>query len=314
MKNERGNNTLSSVGMCFLGFILGAGVTLIFAEPENHLFMVILLVLIALSLIFVSAKYIVSELVLPRMAKRRAALRALGKHGVRIIRHDDTAKIAYKGILALLNDDTAKAEELLQKALSLSDSRQNQLFCLEWLRNLYENQENDSKVLWCYRKAVEYAPDNPEFQSRLGHYYYVEGKLDQALYCFEQALRYDPNNGYSYYIMAKIALIRGEDEKAREILDKLTKINENHPLCHAELAEYYAMKGNAEKAEEECKKSQLCGVKEPDELNKRINAMLSFHNTEYDGNDLPSSYYRRLEKKRSEKPVHGGGIGVIDND
>ena len=144
MKNERGNNTLSSVGMCFLGFILGAGVTLIFAEPENHLFMVILLVLIALSLIFVSAKYIVSELVLPHMAKRRAALRALGKHGVRIIRHDDTAKIAYKGILALLNDDTAKAEELLQKALSLSDSRQNQLFCLEWLRNLYENQENDS--------------------------------------------------------------------------------------------------------------------------------------------------------------------------
>lgn len=169
-------------------------------------------------------------------------------------------------------------------------------------------------MLWCYRKAVEYAPDNPEFQSRLGHYYYVEGKLDQAIYCFEQALRYDPNNGYSYYIMAKIALMRGEDEKALETLEKLTKINENHPLCHAELAEYYAIQGNVEKAEEECKKSQLCGVKEPDELNKRINAMLSFHKTDYDGNDLPSAYYRRLEKKRDEKPLHSGGTGVINND
>lgn len=314
MKNERGKNTLASVGLCVLGMILGSGFTFIFAEPENHMFMIILLILMSVSLVFISARYIISELVLPHMAKRRAALRALGKHGVRIVRRDNTAKIVYKGILALFSDDTAKAEELLQKALSLSDSRQNQIFCLEWLRNLYENQENDSKVLWCYRKAVEYAPDDPEFQSRLGHFYYVEGKLDQAIYCFEQALRYDPNNGYSYYIMAKIALIRGEDEKARETLEKLTKINENHPLCHAELAEYYAMKGNAEKAEEECKKSQLCGVKEPDELNKRINAMLSFHNTEYDGNDLPSAYYRRLEKKRSEKPVHNGGLGVVDND
>lgn len=314
MKNEKKNNVLSGLGMFLLGAILSAGIILMTMTPDNYIFFLTLIILLSVAAIFQAAKYIVSELVVPRMAKRRAAIRALGKHGVRIVRHDEAAKTAYKGILALINDDMAKSEELLQKALSLSDSRQNQIFCLEWLRNLYENQENDSKVLWCYRKAVEYAPENPEFQSRLGHYYYVEGKLDQAIYCFEQALRYDPNNGYSYYIMAKIALMRGEDEKARETLEKLTKINESHPLCHAELAEYYAMQGNAEKAEEECKKSQLCGVKEPDELNKRINAMLSFHKTDYDGNDLPSDYYRRLEKKRDEKPLHSGGTGVVNND
>lgn len=314
MKNEKKNNVLSGLGMFILGAILSAGIILMTMTPDNYIFFLTLIILLSITAIFQAAKYIVSELVVPHTAKRRAALRALGKHGVRIIRHDEAAKIAYKGILELLNDDMAKSEELLQKALSLSDSRQNQIFCLEWLRNLYENQENDSKVLWCYRKAVEYAPENPEFQSRLGHYYYVEGKLDQAIYCFEQALRYDPNNGYSYYIMAKIALMRGEDEKARETLEKLARINENHPLCHAELAEYYAMQGNAEKAEEECKKSQLCGVKEPDELNKRINAMLSFHKTDYDGNDLPSAYYRRLEKKRDEKPLHSGGTGVVNND
>lgn len=314
MDKECRKSVLSGLGWFLLGAVLPGGIILIKYDSENKIITLIIVIVFALAAIFQAAKYIVSELVVPHMAKRRAAIRALGKHGVRIIRHDEAAKTAYKGILELLNDDMAKSEELLQKALSLSDSRQNQIFCLEWLRNLYENQENDSKVLWCYRKAVEYAPENPEFQSRLGHYYYVEGKLDQAIYCFEQALRYDPNNGYSYYIMAKIALMRGEDEKARETLEKLARINENHPLCHAELAEYYAMQGNAEKAEEECKKSQLCGVKEPDELNKRINAMLSFHKTDYDGNDLPSAYYRRLEKKRDEKPLHSGGTGVVNND
>ena len=156
--------------------------------------------------------------------------------------------------------------------------------------------ENDAKMRWCFRKAVEYAPDNPEAQSRLGHAYFSEGSLDKAQYCFEQALRYDPNNGYAYYNLAKIFLVRCEDDKALETLEKLIKLNENHPLAHAEFANYYAMHGNREKAEEECKKAQLCGVKEPDELNRRINAMLSFNETQFSDEDLPPLYYRKIEK------------------
>ena len=100
--------------------------------------------------------------------------------------------------------------------------------------------------------------------------------------------------------MVKIYLVRGEDEKAYETLEKLIKINENHPLAHSEFANYYAMQGNREKAEEECKKAQLCGYKEPDELNRRINAILSFNETEFSGEDLPSLYYRKIEKTEQE--------------
>ena len=90
-----------------------------------------------------------------------------------------------------------EAEEKLMRALSISDNRQNQLFCVEWLIKLYEAQENEGQLMWALRKAAEIAPDNPDAQSRLGHAYYNEGKLSSAEYCFEQALRYDPNYGYS---------------------------------------------------------------------------------------------------------------------
>lgn len=174
-------------------------------------------------------------------SERRAALRALGKHGLRILRHDEGARCAYKGILMLMKGRYPEAEEKLMRALSISDNRQNQLFCVEWLIKLYEAQENEGQLMWALRKAAEIAPDNPDAQSRLGHAYYNEGKLSSAEYCFEQALRYDPNYGYSYYSLATIYTLRGEDERALETLKKLVTIQENHPLVYAELATWYAM-------------------------------------------------------------------------
>ena len=212
------------------------------------------------------------------------------------VNKDPTARLAYKGIYEFFKQNFAKSEEYLNLALSRSDFRQNQLFCIEWLIHLYEAADNLPKLLWCYRKAAEYAPDNPEFQSRLGHVYYVDGKLDKAMYCFEQALRYDPNHGYSYYSIAKIQIVRGEDKKAEETLNTLIKINENHPLVYSELATLAAMHGENERCEEYYKKALLCGYKDPDELQKRISAIMKFGNTEgVDGGDLPNEYYRRIE-------------------
>ena len=242
----------------------------------------------------VTALYVIVKYIFkPYIDRRRAALRALGTHGVSKVNKDPTARLAYKGIYEFFKQNFAKSEEYLNLALSRSDFRQNQLFCIEWLIHLYEAAD---KLLWCYRKAAEYAPDNPEFQSRLGHVYYVDGKLDKAMYCFEQALRYDPNHGYSYYSIAKIQIVRGEDKKAEETLNTLIKINENHPLVYSELATLAAMHGENERCEEYYKKALLCGYKDPDELQKRISAIMKFGNTEgVDGGDLPNEYYRRIE-------------------
>ena len=313
MNNKDKNRKFISSLMSFIvGCFFGVVIMFLYV-PDDIPFLAAVSSLFGLAAFLALVTFVLSDFVMPYRNKKKAAVRALGKDGLKIVRRDETAKLAYKGIYAIMDGKYPQAEEYLQQALAHSDVRQNQMFCVEWLIRLYEAMENESKMLWCYRKAVEYSPDNAEAQSRLGHAYFADGKLDQAMYCFEQALRYDPNNGYSYFSIAKIQLIRGQDSTAFETLQKLVKINENHPLCHAELADYYAMQNNREKAEEECKKAQLCGIKDPDELNKRINAMLSFHETEFSGGDLPTMYYRKIDKSEGKSDVHRGGHNAVEN-
>ena len=305
--NKKDSTLSGEILSFFIGAMLSAaGVMLIITEYSDKNLLTAAIICLCASVFFL-ARFILEKFVMPKINIHRAAVRALGRDGIRIVRKDDTAKLAYKGIFYLMSGKFPQAEDYLQQALARSDVRQNQMFCIEWLVRLYETVDNMPKILWCYRKAAEYSPDNPEAQSRLGHAYFSDGKLDQAEYCFRQALRYDPNNGYSYFSLAKIHLVRGEDKQALETLQSLLKINENHPLCHAELADYYAMQGDREMAEEECKKAQLCGIKEPEELNKRINAMLSFHCTDYDEKDLPAMFYRRIENAKNDaKPADSG--------
>ena len=299
MKKKETENNIAILIAFILGICLGVVLCVTFMpDDRDFLFSIAIFFAAMVGVLFII--FMLGKFLIPYISRRKAAIRALGKDGIKILRHDKTAKLAYKGIYALLDGKYPEAESFLQEALAQADVRQNQMFCVEWLIKLYEAMENESKIRWCFRKAVEYSPDNPEAQSRLGHAYFSEGNLDKAEYCFEQALRYDPNNGYSYYSLVKIYLVRGEDEKAYETLEKLIKINENHPLAHSEFANYYAMQGNREKAEEECKKAQLCGFKEPDELNRRINAILSFNETEFSGEDLPSLYYRKIAKNEQE--------------
>lgn len=247
-------------------------------------------------------KSIIDNFIAPYLNRRNAALRALGKEGIRIVHKDEVARLAYKGIYSLMKGRIPEAEDYLQQSLAQSDIRQNQTFCVEWLIRLYESTDNNAKLMWGYRTAVELAPENPDSQSRLGHAYYNAGHLDKAIYHFEQALRYDANNGYAYFSLSKIYLIRDDMKKAYEMLEQLKKVNEHHPLCYVAFADYYAMNGEKEKAEEAVKKAELCGVHEPEELNRRINAMLSFHTTEWSEKDLPTIYYRRIEKD-DDKPA-----------
>lgn len=299
MKKEKSSGLLNAVFLV-LGIAAGMFISVAFF-PEDWLFVLVdggIFVLFALVLL---ANAVLRNFTIPHFERKRAAVKALGKDGIRIMRHDKTARLAYKGIYALFKGDYPDAEDKLQQALANSEVRQNQKFCVEWLVKLYESIENNPKLMWCFRKAVEYSPDDAEAQARLGQAYFSEGNLDRAEYCFEQALRYDANNGYAYFSLVKIFLARGNYEKAHETLEKLMKINGNHPLAHAEYANYYAMLGEREKAEEECKKAQFCGYKDPDELNRRINAMLSFNEAEFDGKDLPSLYYRRIETKKDAR-------------
>ena len=297
-KNAIGSLVLHIVlFLLYLAFVVGLGIM----QQDLGTAITLASILAAAELISMTA-VLMGRLLIPHIERRRAALKALGEHGLKKVINDPAAKAAYQGVYAMMEEDYPKAEERLNLAIGLSgDVRQNQLFCIEWLIKLYEQIEADEKLLWCYRKAVEFAPDNPDAQTRLGHAYYVDGRLDNALYCFEQALRYDPNNGYALYSTAKIQMIRGEDDKALETLNLLRKANESHPLVYEQLAIYYAMHGDREKSMEAYQKAQLLGYRDPEELNRRITAIFEFGQAEnVTGEHLPSEYYRRIEKKETQ--------------
>ncbi len=207
--------------------------------------------------------------------QRKKAFAALGQHGITVVIKDKNARLCYKGIVAFMNAKFVKAESLLTQALNQTELLQNQLFCTEWLRRLYETINDREKFLWASRREAELAPDKPDLQCKLGQLYLTDGNTDEAYYCFEQALRYDPNNSQAYFLMAKIHMLNGEYDKAHELFDKLLKVNKSHPLIYGELAVLYAIENNAEKANEICKKAILCGYKDCNELKARIAAMLA---------------------------------------
>lgn len=234
---------------------------------------------------------------------RRQAMIFMGRDGYKAVMKDRVARIAYKGVCAYVKGDLPQAEEHLTKALDLSDIRQNQVFCIEWLIRVHEAYNDKGRLMWCYRKSAEYSPDSPEVQSRLGHAYVVEGQLDKAMYCFEQALHYDPNHSFSRYNIAKIYMLRGEDEKALQTLEELVKLHENHPLVFAELATYWAMHGDEEKCREYYEKSIMCGYEQPRRLSDRMTAIKDFNNSDTaDDSDLPKEYYRHIVKEEEKKP------------
>ena len=308
MKNDEKRRVigLASFHTALLGIYLIIMVTFLtegtLIDRETAEFAAVLTAIL-LSTEFISVITVLAvRLLFPHLQRRHAALTALGERGIIKAARDPMARLAYRGVYALLEEDFPKAEELLNLAMARSDINQNKVFCIEWLIKLYERTGADDKLLWCFRKSVEFAPENSVNQIRLGHAYMVDGRLEQAMYCFQQAIRYNPNEGYAYYSISRIYMLRGEDEKALNTLNELLKINESHPMVYAELAMYHAMHDEIEECDECFRKAVLCGIKEPENLEKQLDAVKRFRRGDtYDGENLPGDYYRKTEKD-DEKP------------
>ncbi len=287
-------NILLSVVLLAVGLFM---VLLLDWQSPDGLFMTAV-VLITAMMLFEVIGMVFSQTIGEFFKNRNKALRALGKDGIKVVAKDKTARAAFDGIYYFYKGDYARAEEKLMLALDRSDNRNNQSFCTAWLYKLYEETDNDPRMLWAMRKAVEYAPENVDYQLRLGHAYFNDGNLSQAEYCFEKALKYDPLNGYGSYMLAKIQAIRGDEDKAIAILEELTNSSSTHPLVYAELAVICGIKGYDDKSKEYYEKAMLCGHQQPEQLSKRMTAIELFNkHPDAELSDLPDDYYRRIEKE-----------------
>lgn len=233
-----------------------------------------------------------------RSRLRRAALHAFGKNGLKVVTTDKTARTIYKGIIRMFEGRLAESEELFHMALDMSDIRQNQLFCVEYLIKLYEQMGKEDLLMWGIRRAAELAPDNPEILSRLAGAYYSKGNLDNSEYYFNQILKYDPNYGYSYYSLSKIYMLRDEEDKAFEMLERLNKIQPEHPMTQAELAKWYAMHNDAAAAKKHYDQALLFGYQEPEKLSRCLTAIRVFnHAGDAEVSDLPAALRKKMKEQ-----------------
>ncbi len=65
-------------------------------------------------------------------------------------------------------------------------------------------RELDNLAVYAYSRAVEYAPDNIEYNLALGHLLRDRGEYQQARSCFERVYKLDPNNGEARQIMGQL--------------------------------------------------------------------------------------------------------------
>ena len=99
-KNNDGNLRFQQCLWIVVGGIIGALIAFIASEDWTVAAYVLggYAVVILITLIAV----IWTDVVNPHRTRKNAALRALGKEGIKLVRHDDVAKLAYKGIYSLL--------------------------------------------------------------------------------------------------------------------------------------------------------------------------------------------------------------------
>ena len=87
--------------------------------------------------------------------------------------------------MAIRNEDLAKAEQLILKALEIE---KNNGFFLDTLGWIQFKQNNISKALKSLQLAVELEPNNSEIIDHLGDIYYKIGRKKEAIYEWKRAL------------------------------------------------------------------------------------------------------------------------------
>lgn len=95
------------------------------------------------------------------------------------------------GVSLQLSDETAQAEEVYKRALSLAKTDQAHAIFSN-LGNLYRQQKQFDNAKGMFSKALELQPGYAPAYNNLGLVFAVEAKWEEAKYCFQKALLADP--------------------------------------------------------------------------------------------------------------------------
>jgi tetratricopeptide (TPR) repeat protein len=145
-----------------------------------------------------------------------------------------------------------KAEEVIQKALALSNNPDDQEYARFMLGSVYEREKKYDLAEEQFRKVLAVDPLNDAAANYLGYMLADRGvRLDESLRYIKDALKIEPNNGayldslgWAYHKMRRNGMAQGPLEKA-------VKLIPNDPTIREHLGYVYLSLGEKAKALQE---------------------------------------------------------------
>lgn len=129
----------------------------------------------------------------------------------------------FKGILAENDGEYEEAEDLYEKALSLSPDNTNAMFRLAYR---FDMRGEDEMAMEFYERCTRAHPPHVNAFMNLGVMYEDTGKYDEAIACFKRVVQYDPTHARARLFLkdaeASKTMYYDEDEEKKE--DRLNQI------------------------------------------------------------------------------------------
>lgn len=98
------------------------------------------------------------------------------------------------------------------------------------LGQAYLRENNSSKAIETYQKAVNLAPERDDLKNRLAEGYIVGSRYDEAIKILEEVISKNPNDKDAHYNMGHALIGKREYAKAQGEFEKYIQLNgENNP-------------------------------------------------------------------------------------
>lgn len=126
----------------------------------------------------------------------------------------------FLGIINLQKFKLSKAEELIQKAISISPEQ----YFYENLAKVYLEMEDAERAVQLYTKLLKQKPDSFNYVFNLASAYKVARDYENAIRMYERAIELEPENPDSYYNMGLILNNLSEPERAIKYYKKAVEL------------------------------------------------------------------------------------------
>jgi tetratricopeptide (TPR) repeat protein len=145
-----------------------------------------------------------------------------------------------------------KAEEVIQKALALSNNPDDQEYARFLLGSIYERQKKYDLAEEQFRKVLAVDPLNDAAANYLGYMLADRGvRLDESVKYIKDALKIEPHNGAYLDSLGWAYHKMNRNDMAQEPLEKAIKLIPNDPTIREHLGYVYLALGEKAKALQE---------------------------------------------------------------